>query len=271
MIRAFFKLKLRERVVLLGAIILGTAAFVVALFNLLNGTLFGGVKFPKSALRPDGGIQRYVRQTYTELPIEIQFPGTTYGVTIGGTELPPNESCAGFKFSDSIYLIAAELKPGEETSSFVNSNFPAALGVGDNEAQYTVKIHDMGFLNTFPVEYEGGIIKTAGQKLYVLTYKVEIDDHCFLLSAICSDKNQLRAAFTELNHMFYSMCKYGEDYIPPTGQISGNSVVVKANGASSEVVVETPTIELYGDRDYETFEDVMEQKARDDYRLSNPN
>jgi hypothetical protein len=271
MIRAFFKLKLRDRVVLLSAAIVAIAAVIVFLFNLMNGTVGDGVAFPKSVLKPDGSIQQYRRQTYTELPLDIQFPGTDYGVSVGGSELKPTESGAGFRYTDSIALIAAQIKDGSDTATFVQDNFAKILGLDGAGCNYSVKTSDNGYMNTLKAEYQGGILKTGGLKAYVLTYRIEVDNYVFLLASVTNSADDLRDCFTELNHMYYSLCKYGEAYEPPEDTVSGDAVTISVSDDNVSVIVGAPTVELYGNRDYETYEEVMENREREQYKLRNPN
>ena len=271
MIRAYLKLSLRDRIVIGAAALGGIVAFVILIFRALSGTPVGNFGFPESILQKDSNLQVYHRYEYREFPTKIQFPGTDYGLDVGGDEIPSTSGGAAFKLSDDMYIIVADLTGAADTASFVTNQFYKIINGNESlpVGEYEVKVHDEGYLNTLLIEYEGGILEAQENKYYVLTYRVSVEGRQFLLAYATPNKGSLKQCFYYLNHMLCTLCKY-EDESQESEPTSENVHVIVSDTGNS-VQVDTPTIELYGGRDYETFEDVQGQIESDRLELAYPN
>lgn len=270
MIRAFFKLKLRSRILVSVAALAALAMILTFMFNLLNGTYMLFTLFPDSVLLDRGDIQKYNYTTFNRLDKQIQFPNTSYGVSIGGEELYTTGTGTCFKYTEMIAL-AACMVDGLPTSDYVESAFPVLL-TGEPIAsakEYDVKKHDTGYLNTFETEYEAGILKTDSDKYYVMTYRLSYDGHDFLMAAATDKKTSIKEAFIELNHMFYTFCRF-EDEV----QYSSMNKVEDSGAETDEselYVSRAPTIELFWeDERFDSLDDAATARKRDEYKLKYP-
>ena len=151
---------------------------------------------------------------------------------------------------------------GSDDESFIASEYASVLT--GKPGTFERKIYDKGYLNTLEIEYIGGIVRSGDYKGYAVTYKIPLEDHVFLIGFITDTKAELRPIFYMLNVMYGTMFRYGSADIPRG--VSSNNVTVSSEG----VVVTTPTIELYGARDYEDIDDVLTDKEADEYKLKYP-
>ena len=269
MIRAFFKLSIKDRIVLAISAIAFIVAVFTIIFRLMNGSLIGFASFPRSILQDDPKYQKYNQYDYKYFPTSIQFPGTEYGLHVGGQEIPPTEMGAGFKFTDSITITASVIGEADETPDFIAQHFPQIMSgdMSTRAGQYRSKVHDDGYLNTLFIEYEGGVLTTGEGKNYVLTYRVSVAQNKFLLGLSTTDRSELKECFYLLNHMLCTIFKYGKT-ADSSVDVSGNKVVLSDDGT---IDVSAPTIELMGEeRDYENLADVEEDIERSQYKLKYP-
>ena len=268
MIRAFFKLQLRDRLVLAGAVILIVAGMTAMVFNFLSGSFVDFSMFPRSVLMKDGALQQYHYTTFSRLDKQVQFPGTDFGVSIGGDEFYTSADGTCFQYTQMIELVAALADKAENTEAFIKDSFPVLLS-GDDSAytkSFKVKEHDEGYLNTFPTEYTAGILDTNKGKFYLMAYTLDYAGHRFVICSAVKKTSYIKDAFWELDHMFYTFCMYGTGEEEGTGHLTDS-----VSEGSVPYVAKAPTIELIGqERDYEDLGDVLENDARADYKLKYP-
>lgn len=269
MIRAFFKLKLRDRLILAGTVLLIVAGITAMVFNFLSGAFVDFSMFPRSVLMKKGDLQQYHYTTFSRLDKQIQFPGTDYGVSIGGEELYTTAEGTCFQYTQMIELVAALADTAPDTETFVKENFPVLLS-GDENAYsrgFKVKEHDEGFLNTFATEYTAGILETNKGKFYLMAYTLNYDGHKFVMAASVKKTSYIKEAFWELDHMFYTFCKFDAG----VSEESTGHITDSVSEDTVPYVAKAPTIELIGqERDYEDLGDVLENDARADYKLKYP-
>lgn len=264
MIRAFFKLKKRDRLVIAIASVAVIVGFFVGIYFLLSGV--GFVAFPDSVLQKNNRIQSYVHRTSKLFPEQIQINGTEFGIYVGGEELSHTDCSAAFSFTDDMKIVISEMKLTDDNEQFIASEYSRLLGL--NEGTFHEKVYDKGYLNTFETEYIGGILSSGKDREYIVAYKVPQGGHVFLIGFATDKKYELKECFFMLNMVYTTMFRYGSVTDSFESGMSSDNVTVSEDGTS--VTVTTPTIDLYDGREYNTVEEVLEAKEADDYRLKYP-
>ena len=104
----FRKLPAKDRMTIIGIFAFLLVAGIVLLLSAFvrGGGLNVVGEYPDSNLAPVSDVQNTVVASYNELPILIQFPGTSYAVSVGGQQVAADDYGTSFYYSSDTYLIA---------------------------------------------------------------------------------------------------------------------------------------------------------------------
>ncbi len=214
MIKAFWKLSTRDKLVLLIAGALCLSVVVYLSISLFTGGLFSGVKFPESTLvREENDLQKKQVKSFPALPVEINIPGTGLGVSLVGDELPPSEHGAAF-LDDSVYTFAGKLEKGDTVASFLSLYLSGVIGESGVAGSYSEKVYGQGFLNATYMEYYGGTVQTVNNTYYCLVYRYfgEERDIVFGTARTSETASTFKLKFDKalIDKMLYTVVETGE-------------------------------------------------------------
>lgn len=210
---AIGKLHIRDQLILLFVVIGIGVAMAVGAFMLILKTDMVRFHIPQSSLRDSVEAQRYRQATYTDLDILAQFPGTDYVAYVGGTEYLYNDYVASFKYNDEQTLMLGIYDTGVSISEFYSYALISAINKDFNakDAQYTSMLNDTGYLNTFYLIYEGGVLK-ADRDYYIVSYIYPTEEgKNLLLMALTpvGKQSALNKSKVLVDKMLYAMGRSG--------------------------------------------------------------
>ena len=211
LLRAFYRLPVRDKMVLLGLFAGAVGVLVFGMFKMTNtGLVTGFNTYPSSSFVKSGKIGTRKVLTSKDLDTMVVYPGTHEAVFVGGEPLPPCDFGQAFRYSDDITLFVAVGDKASSTIDTASNSFPRILGGETAEGEYREQIAEKGYMNTLPATYSGGYLRTADNIYYILVYRYELDDKSIFLGASTTDSFYLNEAGNLLDKVFYTMIEVEE-------------------------------------------------------------
>lgn len=195
MFKAFFKLRMRDRVILVLAVIIGVIVLVRLVSMVGVGRFsFGNVDFPDSGLAQIGDLQDYKQYEYDNLSVGLGFPGTYYGVSVGGSPIASNDKGVGYKYSDNTILVVSIQSNQMKADDVIEKEYPAYAGIGTARSYSPQSSPVRGYINGMVFDYFTGVITTENNENYfVLTYTFETaEGQTLYMSSLTSNPKVLR-------------------------------------------------------------------------------
>ncbi len=204
MLKAFFKLSLRDRIVLMAAGILFVICFSFCFYLLMTKSALTKEKFPESTLSKDSSVQSYHHYDYSELDTAVQFPGTDYVIHLKGKEAYTAKEGAAFMDEDGVFYITALCKKTADSVETVGNILPELFM---QNGSFVLNERDTGYLNTLHLDYVTGIFETSGSTLYVVLYRFYTDegDMDILFGAANTTGENLRGLKNDADHMLHTL------------------------------------------------------------------
>lgn len=188
---AIGKLKTRDRVILLFAVIAVGIAFTAVVFTMLVKTSFVNFKMPDSTLRDEPTAQVHRIAKFSDLTLPAQFPGTNYVVYVGKSERLYNNYYASFNYDAEQTLIIGVFDDDISIASsypYVSTVIKSGL-LSDGMAIYTSLLHDEGYLNALPLIYECGSLEYDNAIYYIISYIYHVDGKQLVMMAVTDVEN----------------------------------------------------------------------------------
>ncbi len=274
---ALGRLPFYERLIILGSFVAVGVLLFAGIYKVINTSHFTKFHFPDSVLSQAQKLQTYKQSTYTGLGLLVQFPTTDYGCYVGTREYKTSANAASFLYDTDDYIITGVIDPKNfSQSEFYDYAVPMILGYTVSEDfHYTSKIYDKGYLNTFEVEYEGGICSLGNEELYLVSYLYPVGEKklCMMVVTDKKDTNKLKQARTLLNKVYFSLLRF-ED-----ATLSGNtqdvfSDVIKNNptseGVASAAESAAPSEDVNTESEDEALERIDRELEEKNYHLEYP-
>ena len=238
---AIGKLKTRDRVILLLAVIAVGIAFTAVIFTVLVKTSFISFKMPDSTLRDEPTAQVHRIAQFSDLTLPAQFPGTNYVVYVGKSERLYNNYYASFNYDDEQTLIIGVFDDDISIASsypYVSTVIKSGL-LTDGMATYTSLLHDEGYLNTLPLKYECGSLEYDNTTYYIISYIYHVDGKQLVMMAVTDvgNKSAVQKSKSLVDKVLVTMYEVEPEVIEDTAKEN----VLSTDGSSSE-----SSIDKYG-------------------------
>ena len=164
--KAFAKISLKDKLVFFFVFVLAVCGIAAGLIKMSMKGISG--EYPDCTLAPIGDLYEYKEVSYQDLSIRIKFPGTTYGVNVGGEALSSEGDAAVFDYGDGLTIMA--FKSMGDLKGAITEYVPAAFST-KKFTSYEAKIKGHGFLNAMEMDYSTGVIKCADAPYYCVFYE----------------------------------------------------------------------------------------------------
>ena len=209
----FRKLPAKDRMTIIGIFAFLLVAGIVLLLSAFvrGGGLNVVGEYPDSNLAPVSDVQNTVVASYNELPILIQFPGTSYAVSVGGQQVAADDYGTSFYYSSDTYLIACRQTTSVSLKEAVEQKYASYLKAGDT-GKYSKKKDGKGYLNGLFFTYEAGSFESGGKTFYLLNYVYDTaEGYRFIFSAATPQFTALQSDRNLLNKVLYTFCQVSAD------------------------------------------------------------
>ncbi len=211
---AFTRLSARDRIVIFLAVLVIVCGAAFGILKIVSNTSFSSFSFPDSTLQETDIAQTYRRGTYNDLPTLIRFKGTNYGASAKGEPFFSQGNAASFK-SDDFTLVYAVKDATTSIGQLYTSDVLQALdgALEDTKSEYSIKIHDEGYLNATFATYEAGIISSGTKRHYVVSYLYNTGnkDIVIMVSVDEKDRQKLLEGKRLLDRIFYTLLTFSDD------------------------------------------------------------
>lgn len=223
---AIGKLKLRDQLVLLFAVIGCGVLFAFLVFKFFVFTTNVEFHIPKSTLRATDSAQVHRQATYNDFPYTVVFPETDYSTTVGGEEGLHTNYVSAFTYDENHLLILGVFEDTVSINEFFTYALAGAIDerINTDSVVYTSMVHDEGYANAVPYIYEGGQLSANGD-YYLVSYIYHTD----------KGKNLLMMALTNVaNQDSVDKCKQLADkMIFSMARVSSESEEIAATDTST--------------------------------------
>lgn len=182
MYKAFARLSLKDKVVFFVGF-LAVAALFIGLFIKLSmkGIL---TDYPECTLARIGDSQKHEDFSYDDLPCSVTFPGTSEGINVGGEQLNMSPTGVSFAYSDDFIIATFVSEKGIKNA--ITEIYPELLSTKKVTA-YESKESGSGFLNTYALTYDAGLMRCTDAPYFMVTYMKGFSG----VSVITKDKDKL--------------------------------------------------------------------------------
>lgn len=207
--RAFRKLSAGEKIVFVAVIII----FIVLLAFLVR-MASRGLNPLRDESYPDSGLAAVntgtpdETQTVSNLPTLVQFPDTSYGAYVGGTEIYSDKTGATFLYSDNTMIVLSVQDVMTTVREAIEQSYPVYLSLSEGQnASYAEANSGSGYMNGAQFFYSAGHLKCSGKTYYILTYSyTTAEGKRLLASSVTADQAALKSDRDLMNQVIRTFC-----------------------------------------------------------------
>ena len=154
--KAFAKISLKDKLIFLIVFILLACGIMAGLLKL---SMMGiSSEYPDCTLAPIGDLHPREELSYEDLPTDIVFPGTSMGVSMGGSPLKTEDDLAVFDYGNGFTIVA--FRSGDDFKRAATAYIPQAMQTR-KFTSYEAKVTGHGYLNAMEMDYSAGLIRCS--------------------------------------------------------------------------------------------------------------
>lgn len=233
-ITAYAALPKRHKVFIAIGIIGAISIAIILLLSFLFGIgPFKLKKYPDSNLSQVGEAQTYRHNTYDDLPVQVRFLGTNYGINVGGKMIHEEETGASFLYDDDTVIITSVGKKGDDFYSAIENNLAKYMG-GSDAVAYGEAASDEGYFNRLYFYYHTGALNFDGYDNRLISYvhPTEEGDLLYMI-IVTSDESKLKNDRDLLERMIETFAFYQPSDADEAKSSSDTKTSALTSGAST--------------------------------------
>ena len=225
---SFRSLKPKDKAKIIVAV--GVVIFLIVAFLVLLGAgkVRGsdGASYPSHGLAQIGDFQTdNVREPSANLPILLQFPGTPYGIYVGGEAIGSSEKSVLYDYSENTKLMLSVDSVAVSFENVLLSQYASHRGIDPKTISYVPEVVSGGYLNArYYSYYCGEVVIDDGknyEKCYTITYQyTTAEGKRLYVSSFTHDPGALRSDRDLLVSMLKTFRKFVESSNTDTGTTS---------------------------------------------------
>jgi len=252
-----------SRLILLSSIVIVGTSIIMGVFWLgtrSTNASISSLHIPEPSLGDDQSVQGYKYSASDNMQILVQFPGTDYGVYVGKEELKHNNYSASFLYDSKRVIVTGVFDDTFSMYDYYSHAIPSVLDIDTASTyEYTSRVNKKGYLNTFPITYEAGILSDVQCTYYVLSYIYSVDGKKLVMAVItdASDQVSLDWSLRVLRKIFGTFGKLEKNI---SADESDGALNVKSSDVDEESKLTTD----------EYMSVLDEKRANEDYAMAYP-